>query len=167
MQTLYSIALIVHIMGLTLMAGTTLVDYVLTKQFWNRYDNDKPGAIAINEAGSKFPMLFGIGIILLIISGVTMMGITRGVFGEQIWFQIKFSLVILIIINGLAVGRRQGSKLKRLLSQETSNTHADNFVSQTNFKADLLKIKNNISWFHLSQITFFILVFILSVFKFN
>jgi hypothetical protein len=167
MQTLYSIALIIHIMGLTLMAGTTLVDYMLTKQFWKRHAKDKSGAVAINEAGSKFPMLFAIGIILLILSGVTMMGITHGVFGEQIWFQIKFGLIILIIINGLGVGRTQGSKLKKLLSQEIANTHPDDLGEQENRRADFRKIKDRINWFHLSQIAFFIVVFTLSVFKFN
>jgi len=153
-QTVYNIALVAHIIGLTTMAGTTLADYVLTKQFWRQYANDRSKAIAINETGSKFPMLFGIGIILLILSGVTMMGITLGVFGEQMWFQIKFGFVITIIINGIAVGRRQGSKLKRLLLQETTYE-------------DFLKVKKRINWFHISQITFFIIVFVLSVFKFN
>src|SRR5260221_6489995 len=118
MQTLYQIALVAHIIGLATMAGTTLADYVLTKQFWRQYANDRPKAIAINAARSKFPMLFGIGIILLILSGVTMMGITHGAFGEQIWFRIKFGFVILIIVNGAVVGRRQVTKLKNLLVKE-------------------------------------------------
>src|SRR5579859_1515857 len=117
-QTIYNIALVTHVIGLTVMAGTTLVDYLITKQFWRQYAQDRLKAIAIHEAVSKFPVLFGIGIILLIFSGVTMMGITQGVFGEQIWFQIKFGLVITIIINGIAVGRRQGLRLKRLLLTE-------------------------------------------------
>ncbi len=98
MQTLYQIALVNHIIGLTLLAGTTLVDYILTRHFWKQYFQNPFQAIAINDATSKFQILFGIGIILLILSGITMMGITHGAFGEQIWFQIKFGLVILIII---------------------------------------------------------------------
>lgn len=167
MQTLYQIALVTHIIGLTLMAGTTVVDFIMVKQFWKHYAHDSSKAITIHEAGSKFPALFGVGIILLILSGITMMGVTRGVFGEQIWFRIKFGLVILIIINGLALGRRLGSKLKKLLMQERPNTQVGASVSQENRNDDLLKVKNNLNWFHLSQFAFFIIIFVLSVFKFN
>jgi len=107
---------------------------------------------------SKFQVLPRIGGLLLIISGIGMMAITHGAFGEQIWFRIKFGLVIIIIINALALGRRQVMKLKKLLSQETSGENVD---------AKLLKVKTNINWFHISQITFFIIIFVLSVFKFN
>jgi hypothetical protein len=31
---MFQIALITHIVGITLMAGTTLVEYLLTKHFW-------------------------------------------------------------------------------------------------------------------------------------
>ncbi len=156
MQTLYQIALVGHIVGLAALAGSTLVDYVLTKQFWKQYAHDISKAIGIHEGVLKLPMLFGIGIILLILSGITMMGITKGVFGEQIWFRIKFGLILLIILNGLAIRRRQGSKLRRLLSEENENR-----------KDEFMKVKYTINWFHISQLAFFILIFVLSVFKFN
>ena len=158
MQTLYYTALVTHIIGLTMMAGPTLVDYIITKQFWKQYVNDKTKGIAIYESVSKFVMLFGIGIILLILSGITMMALTHGVFGEQIWFRIKFGLVILIIINGIAIGRRQGVKLRKILFAESVGN---------NVEASLLKIKSNLSAFHVSQLVLFIIVFVLSVFKFN
>ncbi len=156
--TLYHIALVTHIIGLTMMAGTTFVDFVITKHFWKQFANDKLKAIAINQTVSKFPMLFGIGIMLLILSGITMMYLTNGAFGEQTWFRIKFGLVIAIIINGLAVGRRQAIKLKTLLFAETA---------AENREAAFSRVKTNINWFHISQITMFIVIFILSAFKFN
>jgi hypothetical protein len=118
MHTLYQMALVSHIIGLSIMAGTTLVSYALTKQFWTQYARDKLKAIAINEAGSKFPMLFGLGIILLILSGIAMVVITQGAFGKQLWLQIKLGLVITIILNGVLVGRRQGLRLTKILSEK-------------------------------------------------
>jgi uncharacterized membrane protein SirB2 len=158
MQTLYQIALTTHIIGLSTMAGTTLASYILTKQFWNQYVSDRSKATAIHEAGSKFSILFGIGIVLLILSGIAMMAITQGAFGEQLWFRIKFGMIIGVIINGLAVGRTQGSRLTKILSEE---------VPETNSKGRLLRIKSNIRWFHISQMIFFFVIFTLSVFKFN
>lgn len=158
MQAFYQIALVTHIIGLSTMAGTTLAAYILTKQFWAQYVSDKSKAIAIHEAGSKFPTLFAVGILLLIFSGVAMMAITRGGFGEQLWFRIKFGLIITVIINGLAVGRRQGSRLTKILAEE---------VPEANIKDRLLGIKWNIRWFYISQMIFFLIIFTLSVFKFN
>jgi hypothetical protein len=103
-------------------------------------------------------MLLGLGIILLIVSGVSMMAITHGVFGEQIWFRIKFGLVIIIIINGLAIGRRQQIKLRKLLDEKTSG----NLI-----EARLAKLEKNIGYFHFIQLGLFLTVFVLSVFKFN
>jgi uncharacterized membrane protein SirB2 len=158
MQSLYNAVLVAHIIGLTMVAGTTLVDYITTGYFWKQYTLDKRNGIAIQQTISKFQFLPAIGLILLIISGVGMMALTRGVFGEQIWFRIKFGLVIIIIINSLAVGRRQGSKLKKLLLAENIDDNSD---------TKLLKIKNNLRWFHIIQITLFVIVFVLSAFKFN
>lgn len=157
MQTLYHLALVLHIAGLTTMAGTTLVDYVLFQQFWKQVTKDRAGSLAVNETMSRLPMLLGIGMILLIVSGVTMMAVTNGAFGEQVWFRIKFALVVAIIINGVAVGRRQGIKLKKLLSAERARGS----------EAGLLQIKRTIRLFHLVQLILFVVIFILSVFKFN
>jgi Predicted integral membrane protein (DUF2269) len=158
LQTLYHLSLVIHIIGLTTMAGATLVDYVAFKQFWKQYSIDKEKGMTVLEALSKLPMLMGIGIILLILSGVAMMGITHGVFGEQIWFRIKFALVIIIIINGIVVGRRQGLKLRKLVADNSSGR---------NLHDELLRVKGNMRLFHLSQILLFIVVFTLSVFKYN
>ena len=125
MQTFFQIALITHIVGITLMAGTTLVEYLLTKHFFKRYASDGSSAITSNEDGFNFHLLVNIGIIFLIISGVTMLVIVQGIFAKQIWFQIKIGLIIIIAINGSLVGRRQDTKLKQLMSLEKLNSHQD------------------------------------------
>jgi hypothetical protein len=134
------------------------VDYIIFKQFWKKIAIDKLQGRAILEAISKLPILFGIGFILILISGVYMMYVTNGAFGEQIWFRIKFALIILIIINGLAIGRRLGVKLRKVLSEETTDK---------SMEGRLLKIKSNLTLFHISQITMLVTIFVLSVFKFN
>jgi len=154
----YHIALAGHIIGLTMMAGTTLTDYVVFKQFQKQYAIDKAKAITMREAASKFPLLFGIGFIVLIISGVAMMAMTNGVFGEQIWFRIKFGLILVILLNGLAFGRRQNVKLKKLLSDEASGKIVE---------ASISNIKNNLSLFYIFQLLLFTTIFVLSIFKFN
>lgn len=163
---MYQIALITHIVGITLMAGTTLVEYLLTRHFWKLYASDRSRAIATNEDGFNFHLIVNIGIILLILSGATMLVITQGVFAKQIWFQIKIGLIVIIAINGSAFGRKQDAKLKRLISKEKLNFQ-DDPRGQENRKDDLMKVKNRLDLFYISQLIMFLTVFTLSVFKFN
>ncbi len=167
MQILYQIALITHIVGITLMAGTTLVEYLLTKHFWKLYASDRSSAITSNENGFNFHLLVDIGVIFLILSGVTMLVIFHGVFAKQIWFQIKIGLIIIIAINGSVVGRRQDVKLKRLMSLEKLTFQQGHSHEQENQNEDLMKVKNRLALFYISQLSMFLIIFTLSVFKFN
>jgi uncharacterized membrane protein SirB2 len=157
MQHLYQLALVFHICGLTIMAGTTVADFLIYRQFWKQLYLNKTGGVAVSESLSKLPVLFRTGLLLLVASGVTIMALTHGVFGEQAWFRIKFALVILIIVNGLVIGRRQGLKLRKLLRQETSPEN----------EAELARLKKNLQLFHIGQLLLFFTIFVLSVFKFN
>jgi len=149
------------------MVGTTLVEYLLTKHFWKLYSSDRSRAITTNEDGFNFHLIVNIGIILLILSGVTMLVITQGVFAKQIWFQIKIGLIVIIAINGSVVGRKQDVKLKRLISLEKLNFLQDDPRGQENRKDDLMKVKNRLDLFFVSQLLMFLIIFTLSVFKFN
>ena len=143
-------------MGFVMVAGTTVADFIAFRQFWNQYELDAVKGRAVFQAISKFPILFRIGIILIILSGVGMMAITHGVFGEQLWFRIKFALVIMVILNGLITGRRQSRRLGRILNAELP----DNFVK-------FARVKGNLKMFHYVQLTLLFIILFLSVFKFN
>ena len=148
--------LTMHLMGFVMVAGTTVADFIAFRQFWNQYELDTVKGRAVFQAISKFPILFRIGIILIILSGVGMMAITHGVFGEQLWFRIKFALVIMVILNGLITGRRQSRRLSGILNAELP----DNFVK-------IARVKGNLKMFHYVQLTLLFIILFLSVFKFN
>jgi len=155
-QTMLQTMLTMHLMGFVMVAGTTVADFIAFRQFWNQYELDAVKGRAVFQAISKFPILFRIGIILIILSGVGMMAITHGVFGEQLWFRIKFALVIMVILNGLITGRRQSRRLGRILNAE----FPDNFVK-------FARVKGNLKMFHYVQLTLLFIILFLSVFKFN
>lgn len=109
--------LTLHLTGLILMAGTTIIDYSTFKTFWKLVDGGQEISVGLLEATSKFSRLAGIGAALLILTGVGMMALTHGVFGEQVWFRVKFTLVVILILNGLIAGRRQGLKLRKVIAE--------------------------------------------------
>jgi len=158
MSSLYLLQsfLLFHLIGFMLFAGATVADFVAFRQFWKQYGPDKTKAAAMLQSMVKFPVLMRIGIITIVLTGIGMMAVTHGAFGEQLWFRIKFGLVIIIILNGVLVGRRQGVQLRKIAEE---NTHEAVEKVQ--------KIRSNLSVFHTIQFTLFFIIVLLSVFKFN
>jgi hypothetical protein len=148
--------LVLHLTGLILMAGTTFVDYITFKTFWKQFALDREKSLGLLEATGKFSRLIGIGAALLIVTGIGMMAITKGVFGEQLWFRIKFGLVIILVLNGLLIGRRLGVRLRKTIAGGGINA-----TLQTE------RFRNGLNWFHLVQLLVFLTIIFLSVFKFN
>ncbi len=153
----YNIALVTHIVGITLMAGATFIDFIIFKQFWKAYPSDKPKSIVIEDMLHRLQRFMGVGMLVILVSGVVMMVYLHQVWGQQIWFRVKMGVLVLVIINGLGIRRSMGSKLKRLLTEE----------SLSDFDGKRSGLKSNITLVHAFQLLFFLIMFTLSVFKFN
>lgn len=151
-QTLFQSLVVLHLIGFLLFAGSTIADFIGFRQFWKQYALDTTKAPAVLQAMSFFPVIIRIGIGVIILSGVGIMFMTNGVFGEQLWFRIKFGLVLLIIANALLVGLRQQKKLKQALTTDTAIPE---------------KVKSHLNRFYLTQVACIFIIILLSVFKFN
>ena len=155
--TIFHVSLVLHIIGITMMAGTTLADAITYRQFWKYLQIDKQKAILINSVATKFPRFIGIGAGLLILSGVSMVASLHGVVAEQIWFRIKMTLVLLAILNGLLIARPQALKLKKLLASDMIDNNSNEFST----------IKKRITVILTIQLILLLMIFILSVFRFD
>lgn len=155
-QTIFQGFLFFHLMGVILFAGTSMIDFITLRQFWKQYGSDRTKAAGVLQGMASFPLLMRIGIIVIILAGVGMMGITHGVFGEQLWFRIKFGLVLILILNYLLVGRRQTSALRKTVEANGADS-----------PAQLAKRKVYLDRFQLAQLFLFFIIILLSVFKFN
>jgi hypothetical protein len=144
---LLPVLLILHLTGLILMAGTTIIDYIAMKTLWKPPDQQ----IGLLQFSGKFSMLIRIGAALLITSGFAMMIVTHGVFGEMLWFRIKFGIVIVLVINGI-IGNKQSNRFRKLFTDKQS---------------DLNKLKMKLNRFYILQLAMFSAIIILSVLKFN
>jgi len=155
---IYYSALAIHAIGITMMAGTTFIDAVIFRLFWKIFPNDIDKHELTASIIYKVQKIVGFGMLAILISGVMMMYYLHEVWGAQIWFRIKIGIVLLVIINGLVIRRRLGLKLKQILTDIATGKN-----SETKNAA----IKRNFMIFHLLQLLFFVIIFILSVFKFN
>jgi hypothetical protein len=148
---LLDIFLITHLTGLALMAGATVADSVTFNTFSKSYRNDGAPLLSLLALMDKFSVLLGIGAALLIISGTGMMIITHGAFAHQIWFKIKLALILTLICNGFLVGGRQKSKL----------------IKHLDTSARAKSAMRNIELFFVVQLAIFLIIILLSIFKFN
>ena len=150
-------SLVFHIIGLTIVGGSTLVAFVVQNQFWKQYEQDTGKGIAVMVAAAKVPRITMIGLSLLILSGMSMMVITHGAFGAQLWFKVKMIVLLIIIINALIL-RNNGVMLKRLITEGTNGKEMN---------PELTSAKWRIRIFYLIQLSLIVTIFVLSVFKFN
>lgn len=147
--------LTLHLMGLVIMAGTTLVNFVTLRTLWKLPDVESEKQMGLLLLTGKLSRVISIGAAMLIITGFAMMFITHGVFGEQLWFRIKFALVIILVVNGIIANKR-GTRFSMLFTEKRAEC-----MEQLNS----LRIKLN--RFYIIQLTLFIMIILLSVFKFN
>jgi len=138
------------------MAGTTLIDFTIFKTFWKYFDKNTEKSKGVLAGTSKSSRLIGIGAALLVITGIGMMALTHGVFGEQLWFRIKIGIVLILMLNGIIFGRRQGEKLRAIINKDGAY-----LTEQVN------RIKTNLNIFFAIQLALFFSIVFLSVFKFN
>lgn len=156
--TVYNMALVMHIVGITVMAGATLIEYVTFRQFWKIVAIDKSRGAVVWETISNYQKMMGIGMLIIILGGVGMMYYLHEAWGAQLWFRIKFGLVILVIINGLGIRRILGSRLNKLIV----NMEAAFQATQST-----LRIRSYIQIVHLIQLLLFLAIYILSIYKFT
>ena len=153
---LLQICLVVHLTGLTLMAGTTVAEYITFQLFRRILDTEREKSFGLLKLMKKLSALLGIGAALLILSGTGLLIITGGAFMHQFWFKVKLVLIITLILNGFLVGSRQESKLKNAINE-----------SGAGFNEQLSKVISNLSTFHRVQMGIFFIIIVLSVFKFS
>jgi putative copper export protein len=157
MSMFYNSFLVLHIVGITVMAGTTFIDLLLFRSFRQTLHTDYGKSVILHDSLSKLQRFMGIGMLLILISGVAMMIKFHQVWGVQMWFRIKMGVLLLIIINGLAFRRMLGARLKNWLIDSTPQSLDER----------RLPIFRRLVLIQVIQLVLFVIIYTLSVFKFN
>ena len=150
--------LVLHIIGLSAMAGTALVDFICYSRFWRQYPGGKEKAAAVLPILSIFRFIFAGGFLLLLISGISMVALSHGLYAEQLWFRIKMGIILLALLNGAVVGSRVASKIRKVIAAD---------IAGANVEASRESLRGRLRMVHMLQLLFFVTIFVLSVYKFN
>lgn len=144
----FLLSLLVHITGLTLAAGTTVISFVVSRRFWKLYSANKGNVFTLLELGDRFSKVIGIGVGLLLLSGFYMIYLTKGVFAGQLWLRIKLMLVLVVIINSF-VSKALEKRVKAMVDAKGS-------IGSLQRKVEIL---------YVFQLSLFMAIFFLGVFK--
>jgi len=145
-----------HLAGLTLMAGTDIVEFVAFRNILKNYQTNKDAVVHQIGILSKLSVLLLIGGILLVLSGTGFLIITHNAFGSQLWFKIKIIFVLGLVLNGILMGQKSENRLKQSLM--TGN------IAKTQQVEDAMRAMIR---FHFIQLCIFFIVVLMAVFKFN
>jgi len=153
---LFQICILMHLTGLTLMAGTNIVEYVAFRSIFKTYQTDKDAAIYQIGMLSKLSILLIIGGVLLVFSGAGFLIITHNAFAGQLWFKIKITFVLGLVLNGFILGVKSENKLK----QSITTGYAINAKGVADAISAMIR-------FYFIQLCLFFIVLLMAVFKFN
>ena len=156
-QIILQITLVFHLIALAMAIGITLANAIANRQFWKLYDKNKEQGLAAFKATTKFRVYGMIGLGLLILTGLIMLWIFNWAFMDLPWFQIKLVIVVLLFVNGFTLGRTTSEKLEKILMEE--NDSSDVYP-------ETIRLRRNMQIFLLTQLSLFIVIIILAVFRF-
>jgi hypothetical protein len=94
------------------------------------------------------------GAAIIILTGITLLILEKGISWKQLWFTIKLGLGLLLMLNGLLIGNKQGHKLR-----EAVTAHADDFLQHT------INIRESMNRFYPVQLALFFLIILTSVIR--
>lgn len=156
MHLLIRILLALHITGLVMMAGTTMIDYLTFRTFWRIADQGDARALGMIPLMAKFGAYIRTGGALILLTGITMLILEKSVWVNQTWFKVKMVLVFFLLVNGLFVGNTQGEKFR-----ESVSAHASDFVNHT------IDIRQSLGWFYPIQLLLFFFIILISMIRFD
>lgn len=155
-QSLLHLFLLIHLIALTMSVGITIASAVATTQFWKLYDKDRLQGILAFRGIRKFQVIGGLGMLLLILSGIAMLWLYNWAFGEQLWFHIKMGCILLIFVNGFTFGRITTARMGKLLKDEETGNAA----------VDVSRLRRRQGIFHAAQLSLFFIIILMASFRF-
>lgn len=157
-QTILQITLVLHIIALVIAIGITLANTIANRQFWKLYDQNKEQGLAAFKATTKFRIFGILGLMLLIVTGIIMLWLFNWTLGQLLWFKIKMFIVVLLFGNGFTLGRSTSKKLEKILLVE-------NIPNEV--QPETIRLRINMSIFQITQLSLFVIIIIISVFRFT
>lgn len=151
----YKAALISHIIGISLMAGATCCQMFLYSNYWKQM-RQHLNSLHL-KAIIRLETLVIIGLVIMLLSGGTMLYLVNGIYEQQTWFQLKIIIIAILIFNGAVVKKRMAKKMidhMEIYFQDRTNQE---FIKTSKWMTAIITF----------ELLMFLMIFTLAVFKVN
>lgn len=151
--------LVLHLSGITLMVGIAIAYLAIYRQSWKLLAHQTDKAFVVLQAAFYYPRLQMVGVLLVLMGGVLMMLGYHGAVMHLLWFKIKLLLILAIVVSQWFMGMPAAKQFRRILLAYQQDKLADiNGLKNGNKKLVVLGVL---------QLCLFLLIFILSAFRFT
>lgn len=151
--------LVLHLTGIIMMIGITIASLGILQQTSKPVNGETDKDLLVLKGMAAYPMLQMIGALLLLAGGVIMMTAYHGVLMHAQWFKIKMVILALIILTQFFIGRPAIRKLRKIISGYQNGKVTDGMA--------LRKNNRQLRAFNALQLLLFLVIIILSAFRFN
>ena len=173
--SLWSLALLLHLGGITLLAAGTIGGLMLHRTIWRDLDDAPAQAAAAVRVGRHFPLMTQAGAVVMLLSGLALLATHQWVYVGQPWLTVKLSLYALLWLNGLFVARPAARQFSRVLPEWLAVHDLLRAAvaveaapsSRAEVAAALARVRRRLTIFHANQTLGLALIIILAVFKFH
>jgi uncharacterized membrane protein len=178
MTYLFSIGLFIHIIGITCIAGGAIGGLVLEAHLWELIGQTPEKVSAVGPLMPRYPIIIQAGTLLMVISGLMMLGSQGWVVASQWWFIIKMIFVLALVLNGRLVAKPNGERIRELVPQLIRQKAAPLAVGagemlpeketqiEHTVQMELEVVRKKMFAFHISEMMLLAIVYLLAVFRF-
>ena len=153
---IYQIFKTLHIIGFITAIGISLSTLLAYNQFWKLYIINRESGLSAFRSFKLLQIAGMIGLALVLVAGICMLAVSDWAFMKVMWFHIKLGLIVLLLINGFTLGRISTLQLQSFLS--------GGFITPGN--SEVQRLRSSLNTFQIIQLCIYILIIILSVFRF-
>lgn len=157
MSYLFPIGLFIHIIGITCIAGGSIGGLVLENQIWKHIADAPEKVQVLGPLMSKYPVIIQAGTLLMLFSGLIMLGALGWTVAGQWWFIIKMLLVVALVLNGMLVAKPNGLKIRMLVPELIKGKSVGN---------ELKVVRKRMMLFHITELAMLLIVYLLAIFRF-
>ena len=156
MNTLYLLAKTIHIVGFIMAVGVIYCTHVAYIEMWKIYSRSPNEGISAFRSYERLQRAGMWGLLITIVAGIAMLALGDWRLLSSFWFQLKLALIGLIFLNGFTLGRNSTRELRAFLAPGGTGGLT---------LAEIEKLKNRVRFFQMVQISLYLLIIILSIFR--
>lgn len=157
MHLLREIGLILHFIGLGMVAVGILAGPILSRMLWKKLESSVAEGKTAGEILGRVAMLPTFGGLVLLASGLLMLGVEQWARFSQTWLMAKLVIYVIMTLGGFLVAKPTGARVMKLIAGAAAEKSYD--------RDEAARLRRRMAGFEIIQAILFLSAISLAVFK--